>query len=78
MKNFYPREVFSIEFNPPKTDGSGFIRKELSKATSLLKDAGWELNEGKLINKESGKYFEFEIFWSLLLLRELFCLLKII
>ena len=56
-----PPEVFNKEFNPPKTDGSGFIRKELSKATSLLKEAGWELNEGKLINKESGKHFEFEI-----------------
>ena len=56
-----PAEVFNIEFNPPKTDGSGFIRKELSKATSLLKEAGWELKKGKLVNKESGKYFEFEI-----------------
>ena len=60
-KNDLPAEVFNMEFNPPKTDGSGFIRKELSKATSLLKEAGWELNEGKLINKESGKNFEFEI-----------------
>ena len=56
-----PPELFNKEFNPPETDGSGFIRKELSKATSLLKEAGWELNEGKLINKESGKHFEFEI-----------------
>ena len=60
-KNDLPTELFNIEFNPPKTDGSGFMRKELSKATSLLKEAGWELNEGKLINKESGKNFEFEI-----------------
>ena len=60
-KNDLPLEVFNAEFNPPKTDGSGFIRKELSKATSLLKEAGWELKEGKLVNKESGKYFEFEI-----------------
>ncbi len=60
-KNDLPAEVFNIEFNPPKTDGSGFIRKELSKATSLLKEAGWELKKGKLVNKESGKYFEFEI-----------------
>ena len=60
-RDVLPPEVFNKEFNPPKTDGSGFIRKELSKATSLLKEAGWELNEGKLINKESGKHFEFEI-----------------
>ena len=60
-KNDLPRKVFNMEFNPPKTDGSGFIRKELSKATSLLKEAGWELKEGKLVDKESGKYFKFEI-----------------
>ena len=60
-KNDLPAEVFNMEFNPPKTDGSGFIRKELAKATSLLEEAGWELNEGKLINKESRKNFEFEI-----------------
>ena len=60
-KNDLPSEVFAIEFNPPKTDGSGFIRKELSEATSLLKKAGWELKKGKLINTKSGKHFEFEI-----------------
>jgi len=60
-KNLLPNEVFNNEFISPQTDGSGFIRKELSKATSLLKEAGWELIEGKLINKLSGKNFEFEI-----------------
>ena len=60
-EEFLPQELHLEEYNPPKTDGSGFIRKELSKATSLLKEAGWKLNEGKLINKDSGEYFEFEI-----------------
>ena len=41
-----------MEFNPPKTDGTGFNRKELFKATSLLKDAGWKLTEQKLRNEE--------------------------
>jgi len=60
-EEFLPPEVYLEEYNPPKTDGLGFIRKELSKATTLLKNAGWELKEGKLINKDTGKYFEFEI-----------------
>ena len=60
-QEFLPPEVYSMEFNPPKTDGSGFMRKELSKATSLLNESGWELKNGQLINKESGKHFEFEI-----------------
>ena len=33
----------------------------MSKATSLLKDAGWEIIDGKLKNKETGLIFEFEI-----------------
>jgi microcin C transport system substrate-binding protein len=56
-----PKEIFKEEFNPPKTDGSGFMRQELQKATSLLQQSGWELIDGKLINKQSGKIFEFEI-----------------
>ena len=60
-KDDLPTEVFNMEFNPPITDGSGFIRKELSKATSLLREAGWELNGSKLINTNSGEKFKFEI-----------------
>lgn len=56
-----PKDVYLKEFNPPKTDGSGFIRKELSKAKLLLNEAGWELKERKLINKQTGQHFEFEI-----------------
>jgi microcin C transport system substrate-binding protein len=60
-KDDLPTEVFNMEFNPPITDGSGFIRKELSKATSLLREAEWELNGSKLINTNSGEEFKFEI-----------------
>ncbi|PPR50235.1 MAG: Oligopeptide-binding protein AppA, partial [Alphaproteobacteria bacterium MarineAlpha5_Bin10] len=59
--NLVPKDAYLKEFNPPKTDGSGFIRKELSKSISLLKEAGWELNEGRLINKDTKENFEFEI-----------------
>ena len=37
------------------------MRKELSKAASLLKKSGWKINEGKLVNIQTGKNFEFEI-----------------
>jgi len=60
-KEFLPQKLFQEEYNPPKTDGSGFMRKELQEATKLLQDAGWELQEGKLINKKSGSKFEFEL-----------------
>ena len=60
-KELLPQKLFQEEYNPPKTDGSGFMRKELQEATKLLQDAGWELQEGKLIDKKSGSKFEFEL-----------------
>jgi len=55
-----PKEIFNTEYTNPKTDGSGFIRSELQEATKLIKDAGWKLNDGKLVNSK-GEPFEFEI-----------------
>ena len=60
-RELLPQKLFQEEYNPPKTDGSGFMRKELQEATKLLQDVGWELQEGKLINKKSGSKFEFEL-----------------
>ena len=56
-----PKEIFTKEYNPPKTDGSGFIRKELQNAILLLKDSGWEIINKKLKNKNTGEQFKFEI-----------------
>ena len=56
-----PKDIFLKEFIPPLTDGSGFMRKELQKASKLLKNAGWVLIDGKLKNKKSNTKFEFEI-----------------
>ena len=55
-----PKEVFNSKFENPHTDGSGFIRKELQEATKLIKDAGWTLQDGKLVNSKN-ELFEFEI-----------------
>ena len=56
-----PKEIFINEYNPPKTNGSGFIREELQKATSLLQSSGWKLVNGELKNERLNKKFEFEI-----------------
>ncbi len=55
-----PPRLFTEEYNPPKTDGTGRIRKNLGMAVKLLKKAGWVIKDGKLVNGE-GKPFEFEI-----------------
>ena len=56
-----PKEIFTKEYNPPKTDGSGFMRSELQIATLLLKDSGWELIDNQLTHIKTKQKFEFEI-----------------
>ena len=55
-----PNEVLNAQYINPKTDGSGFIRNQLQEATKLIKDAGWILQNGNLVNSK-GEPFEFEI-----------------
>jgi microcin C transport system substrate-binding protein len=45
--------VFGAIPDIPKTDGSGNIREQLREALSILKKSGWQLNRGKLINKNN-------------------------
>jgi len=60
IKDKIPAEVFTKEYQPSKTDGSGNIRTQTRAALALLKEAGWELKGGKLVDK-AGKPFEFEL-----------------
>jgi microcin C transport system substrate-binding protein len=57
-----PDEVFTTEYQPPTTDGSGNLRDNLRKASELLRAAGWTIDPGtkKLVNAQ-GQPFEFEI-----------------
>lgn len=55
-----PAEVFVAAPIPPKTDGSGNIRGNLAIAQKLLTEAGWQVRNGKLVDKQ-GKPFAFEV-----------------
>ena len=55
-----PEEVFTKTFKVPTTDGSGNIRRNMRQAIKLLKEAGWNLNGGKLVDA-NGKQMSFEI-----------------
>ncbi len=55
-----PDDVFATEFVPPKTDGSGNIRRNLRAANKLLRAAGWVIKDSKLVQGETGAPFEFE------------------
>src|SRR5476649_1273614 len=52
LRGKIPDEVFTAEFNPPKTDGSGNMREQARQAIGLLKQAGWEI---KILEQLRGK-----------------------
>jgi microcin C transport system substrate-binding protein len=61
FRSSLPIEVFTKEYNPPKTDGSGNIRLNLRAASKLLNQAGWVIKKQKRVHKETGKPLEFEV-----------------
>ena len=50
-----PDDAFGPAVTPPKSDGSGRIRRNLRKAARLLKKAGWRIKDNRLIDPKSGK-----------------------
>jgi microcin C transport system substrate-binding protein len=55
-----PDEVFTKEYEPPKTDGSGNIRDNVRDALALFNAAGWTIKGQKLVNQR-GEPMQFEI-----------------
>ena len=56
-----PDEVFSEVYEPPSTEGSGNIRRNLGKALKLLKGNGYRISENRLISPVTSKPVSFEI-----------------
>jgi len=61
LKAQLPPEVFTSVFEPPKSDGKGFDRDNLLKASALLDEAGWHLKNQKRVNVQTGKPLSFEL-----------------
>lgn len=59
LRGQIPPEVFTTEYHPPATDGTGNIRPNLRTAMALLEEAGWHVSDGRLI--KDGQPFRFEI-----------------
>lgn len=56
-----PAELFTREFEPPVTDGTRqSLRNNLRVANALLREAGYELRDGRLLSP-SGEPLEFEV-----------------
>jgi microcin C transport system substrate-binding protein len=55
-----PEEVFATVYRAPSTDVEGGIRQNLRTALRLLGEAGWTVENGRLVNAQ-GQPFRFEI-----------------
>ncbi len=55
-----PEEVFTKEYRAPSTEGTD-LRHNLRTALEMLRAAGWEVQNGRLVNKETGQPLAFEI-----------------
>lgn len=52
LKDQIPGTVFKQDFQVPTTDGSGNNRLQLRQAKQLLEQAGWSINNGRLMNQQ--------------------------
>ena len=55
-----PERLFADAFEPSETDGSGRIRAQLRQALDLFREAGWEIQGGRLTNVETGRPMRIE------------------
>jgi microcin C transport system substrate-binding protein len=56
-----PEEVFTQAYEPPSSAVPGGLRANLRKALELLQEAGWEVRDGRMVDRETGQPFSFEI-----------------
>jgi microcin C transport system substrate-binding protein len=61
LRDQLPPELFTTEYKPPVSDGSGNLRDGVRAGLKLLQEAGWEIRNNKLVNVKTGQPFEFEI-----------------
>jgi microcin C transport system substrate-binding protein len=54
-------EVFTKAYQAPATEGSGNLRRNLRQASKLLKQAGWSIKSGRLMNLNTGQPMAFEL-----------------
>ncbi|MGZ3340437.1 MAG: extracellular solute-binding protein [Reyranella sp.] len=64
LRGKIPDEVFTQEFKLPESDGTGNVRELARRALSLLKEAGWEIKDGKMVEVKTGKKLAFEMMLS--------------
>ena len=60
-KDKIPAEVFETAWQAPTSKTREEVKANLRKATKILKEAGWQIIDGVLVNKNTKEPFHFEI-----------------
>jgi len=60
-KDKLDQDIFTKAFEAPSTDGKQGLRGNLRTAMELLRSAGYEVRDGKMVHTETGKQLAFEI-----------------
>ncbi len=60
LRDMVPGEVFSKEFRNPVAKDRRAARQNLRKAIKLLREVGWSISKGRLVNTKTGKPFTIE------------------
>jgi len=56
-----PKEVFTKVYQPPVAKGKEGIRANLIRGLEIMREAGWVVRDGVLVNERTGRPFRFEI-----------------
>jgi microcin C transport system substrate-binding protein len=56
-----PEKVFTKEYHPPSTSDGTTLRDNLRTALELLREAGYVVEDGRMVNEETGRPLAFEI-----------------
>lgn len=59
LREQLPAAAFTPAWVPPQTDGSGMIREQMREAYALLQEAGWRIENDRLVNQQ-GQALSFE------------------
>ena len=57
IRHLVPERVFTEPYRSPPNGGVGWHRENIIRATQLLKEAGWVIEEGRLIHSETREPF---------------------
>ena len=61
VRDKVPPEVFTTVYTNPVSDGPDGVRNNLREATRLLREAGYEIREQRLVNTKTGESFTVEV-----------------